>query len=137
MLYIKTITFALLIGTYIFLIVFIVKFIKDDFSYVNLKGCVCMPFKKINVSETIEQKRSNDDEFKTLWDSSKMEYAIIGQLISLRKQKKISQGELAIKMKSSQQAISRIEKKEIHPSLKSICNMADSLGYELKLVPKE
>ena len=95
-----------------------------------------MPFKKINVSETIEQKRSND-EFKTLWDSSKMEYAIIGQLISLRKQKNISQGELALKMKSSQQAISRIENKEINPSLKVVCNMADSLGYELRLVPKE
>ena len=96
-----------------------------------------MPFKKINVSETIEQKRSSDEEFKTLWDSSKMEYAIIGQLISLRKQKNISQGELAIKMKSSQQAISRIENKEINPSLKVVCNMADSLGYELRLVPKE
>lgn len=96
-----------------------------------------MPFKKINVSEAIEQKRSSDDEFKTLWDSSKMEYAIIGQLISLRKQKNISQGELAVKMKSSQQAVSRIENKEINPSLKVVCNMADSLGYELRLVPKE
>lgn len=96
-----------------------------------------MPFKKINVSETIEQKRSSDDEFKTLWDSSKMEYAIIGQLISLRKKKNISQGELALKMKSSQQAVSRIENKEINPSLKVVCNMADSLGYELRLVPKE
>ena len=96
-----------------------------------------MPFKKINVSKTIEQKRSSDDEFKTLWDSSKMEYAIIGQLISLRKQKKISHGELAIKTKSSQQAVSRIEQKEINPSLKVVCNMADSLGYEPRLVPKE
>lgn len=96
-----------------------------------------MPFKKINISEIIEQKRSSDDEFKALWDSSKMEYAIIGQLISLRKQKNISQGELAMKMKSSQQAISRIENKEINPSLKVVCNMADSLGYELRLVPKE
>lgn len=96
-----------------------------------------MPFKKINVSETIEQKCSSDEKFKTLWDSSKMEYAIIGQLIPLRKQKNISQGELAIKMKSSQQAISRIENNEINPSLKVVCNMADSLGYELRLVPKE
>lgn len=96
-----------------------------------------MPFKEINVENTVNMKRKSDKEFRELWDSSQMEYSIIGQLVSLRKQKKISQVELAVKMKSSQQAVSRIEKKEIHPSLKAICSMADSLGYELKLVPKE
>lgn len=96
-----------------------------------------MPFKAINVKETIEQNRRTDKEFKEAWDASQMEYALIGQLVSLRKQKNISQGELASKMKSSQQAVSRIENKEINPSLKVICNMADSLGYELRLVPKE
>lgn len=96
-----------------------------------------MPFKAINVKETIEQNRRTDKEFKEAWDASQMEYALIGQLVSLRKQKNISQGELASKMKSSQQAVSRIENKEINPSLKVVCNMADSLGYELRLVPKE
>lgn len=96
-----------------------------------------MPFKAINVKETIEQNRRTDNEFKEAWDASQMEYALIGQLVSLRKQKNISQGELASKMKSSQQAVSRIENKEINPSLKVVCNMADSLGYELRLVPKE
>lgn len=96
-----------------------------------------MSFKAINVKETIEQNRRTDKEFKEAWDTSKMEYALIGQLISLRKQKNISQGELASKMRSSQQAVSRIENKEINPSLKVICSMADSLGYELRLVPKE
>lgn len=96
-----------------------------------------MPFKAINVKETIEQNRRTDKEFKEAWAASQMEYALIGQLVSLRKQKNISQGELASKMKSSQQAVSRIENKEINPSLKVVCNMADSLGYELRLVPKE
>lgn len=96
-----------------------------------------MPFKAINVKETIEKNRRTDKEFKEAWDASQMEYALIGQLVSLRKQKNISQGELASKMKSSQQAVSRIENKEINPSLKVVCNMADSLGYELRLVPKE
>lgn len=96
-----------------------------------------MPFKAINVKETIEQNRRTDKEFKEAWDASQMEYALIGQLVSLRKQKNISQGELASKIKSSQQAISRIENKEINPSLKVVCNMADSLGYELRLVPKK
>ena len=40
-------------------------------------------------------------------------------------------------MNSSQQAVSRIESREINPSLRAVCSMANSLGYELRLVPKE
>ncbi len=101
-----------------------------------MKGCVSMPFKEINVKSTIEKQRKEDKEFKEAWDSSQMEYALIGQLIAIRKQQELSQGDLASKMDKSQQAISRIENRDVSPSLKMICNMADSLGYELKLVPK-
>ena len=96
-----------------------------------------MPFKEINISEIIKQECEQDPEFKKAWESSRMEHVILGQLISLRKQQKLSQGQLASKMNSSQQAISRVENKEVKPSLRMVCNMADSLGYELKLVPKK
>lgn len=95
-----------------------------------------MSFKKINVSEIINEKCEHDKEFKEAWNASKMEYALIGQLTELRKAQSISQKELAERTKKSQQAISRIEKNEVNPSLKIICQIADSLGYELKLLPK-
>jgi len=95
-----------------------------------------MGFKKINVGEIIAENCKNDKEFKEAWDASKMEYALIGQLIELRKSQSLSQKELAERTKKTQQAISRIEKKEINPSLKIVCQIADSLGYELKLIPK-
>lgn len=95
-----------------------------------------MPFKEINVKAAIEQQREKDSDFKEAWDSSQMEYALIGQLIAIRKEKELSQGDLAVKLDKSQQAISRIENRSVNPSLKMICSMADSLGYELKLVPK-
>lgn len=101
-----------------------------------MKGCVCMPFQKINVNAAIEQQRKKDDNFKEAWDSSQMEYALIGQLVAIRKKKELSQGDLAVKLDKTQQAISRIENRTVSPSLKMICSMADSLGYELKLVPK-
>ena len=101
-----------------------------------MKGCVCMPFKEINVKSAIEQQREKDSDFKEAWDSSKMEYALIGQLIAIRKAQELSQGDLAEKLDKSQQAISRIENRDVSPSLKTICSIADSLGYELKLVPK-
>lgn len=39
-----------------------------------VKGCVCMPFKEINVKSAIEQQREKDNEFKEAWDLSQKEY---------------------------------------------------------------
>jgi len=41
-----------------------------------------------------------------------------------------------LKINTTQQAISRVENMSINTSLKTICGIADSLGYEIKLVPK-
>lgn len=96
-----------------------------------------MPFKEIKISEIIKQNCDSDEEFKRQWEESEREYAIIGQLTALREKQKLSQKELAERMNSSQQAVSRIESREINPSLRAVCSMANSLGYELRLVPKE
>lgn len=39
-----------------------------------VKGCVCMPFKEINVKSAIEQQREKDIEFKEAWDLIQKEY---------------------------------------------------------------
>ena len=57
-------------------------------------------------------------------------------MISLRKAKKVTQSELAQMTGSKQQVISRIEKKENSPSLRSYCNMLSALGYELQIVKR-
>lgn len=101
-----------------------------------MKGRVFMPFKEINVRSVIDEQCKQDKEFKDAWDASQMEYALIGQLIAIRKKKELSQGDLAVKIDKTQQAISRIENRSVNPSLKMICSIADSLGYELKLIPK-
>ena len=51
----------------------------------------------------------------------------------MRKAKKVTQSELAQMTGSKQQVISRIEKKENSPSLRSYCNMLSALGYELQI----
>ncbi len=96
-----------------------------------------MPFKEINVNDIIEKQKKDDPEFEKAWTESRMEYDIIGQIIKLRKQQELSQKELAEKIQKSQQAVSRVENKEVSPSLKLICSIVDSLGYELKIVPKK
>lgn len=93
-----------------------------------------MSFVNENINQVIETKREADADFKKAWDDSREEYRLIGEMISLRRQKKMTQGELAELVGSRQQVISRIEKKENSPSLRSFCNILSALGYELRIV---
>lgn len=94
-----------------------------------------MPFVQIDVSKEIK-KQMQKPEFKKAWDENHAEYELIGEMISLRKQKKISQSELAMLTGNKQQVISRIERKENNPSLKIFTRILDVLGYELQIVKK-
>ena len=95
-----------------------------------------MPFVEVDVKQKIEHLRETDPDFKDAWDSSRMEYNILGELIRLRKEKNLSQADIAAKSGYKQQAISRIEKKEHSPTLRTICAYADSLDVDIKLVPR-
>ena len=95
-----------------------------------------MPFAKIEVGQIIEEKRNSDPEFKELWDNSRTEYRVLGELVRLRKQRGISQVELAEKSGYKQQVISRIEKKESSPTLKTLCSLADALEVDIVFVPR-
>lgn len=95
-----------------------------------------MPFVEVDINKVINKKRENDPVFKKVWDDSREEYRLIGEMISLRKMEKVTQEELAELTGSKQQVISRIEKKENSPSLKSFCNILGALGYELQIVKR-
>ena len=95
-----------------------------------------MPFKAIKVDEEIE-KRMQQPKFQKAWKENHAEHKLIGEMISLRKQKKITQRELALLTGNKQQVISRIERKESNTSLKLFANILDVLGYELRIVKKE
>lgn len=96
-----------------------------------------MPFVEINVEEQIEKNRLESDSFRKAWDDSREEYKLIGEMISLRKQEKITQSKLAELTGNKQQVISRIEKKQNMPSLRIFCNILNALGYELQIVKKK
>ncbi len=95
-----------------------------------------MPFKKIDVNKEIEKKKVSSDSFDKLWTDSREEYRLIGEMIQLRKQQHMSQTELANKIGSKQQIISRIEKKESIPTLHFFCKLLNALGYKLKIEKK-
>jgi len=96
-----------------------------------------MPFEKINVNQTITDKLSADPELKLLWGESRTEYRLLGDLVKLRKEKGMSQVELAELTGNKQQVISRIENRDNSPTLKTFCGILDVLGYDVLLVPKE
>lgn len=62
------------------------------------------------------------------------EKEIIDAICNIRKEKHISQRELAELTGNKQQAISRLEKKEHSPSLKLALGLLHALGYDLQLV---
>ena len=95
-----------------------------------------MPFKKVDVDELISKRKSADPEFKELWEGSLTEYRLLGNMVKLRKEKGVSQVELAAMTGNKQQVISRIENRENSPTLKTLCGILDMLGYEIQFVPK-
>ena len=96
-----------------------------------------MPFKELDVKAFIQETLDADEELKEIWDSSRMEYAVLGELVKIRKEKGLSQAELAERTGNKQQVISRIEKKENSPTLKTICAILNSLDYEIQLIPRQ
>ena len=96
-----------------------------------------MPFERVDVSALINDKLDTDPELKEMWDNSRMEYAVLGNLIKIRKEKGLSQTELAVRSGNMQQVISRIENKENSPTLKTICSILNALDYEIQFVPRQ
>lgn len=96
-----------------------------------------MPFVKVDIDDVIEWKRKNNPEFQEAWDGSREEYKLIGEMVQLRKSEKMTQSQLAEITGNKQQVISRIEKRENSPSLRTFCNILNAMGYELKIVKRK
>jgi ribosome-binding protein aMBF1 (putative translation factor) len=96
-----------------------------------------MPFERVSVGQIIDETLDADPVLKQMWDDSRTEYFVLGELVKLRKAKGLSQVELAEKSGNRQQVISRIENMENSPTLKTLCGLLDVLGYDIRFVPRE
>lgn len=95
-----------------------------------------MPFVEVNIKETIAKEKQANSRFAKAWDESRSEYQLISEMVRLRKENKLTQGALAEMTGNKQQVISRIEKRESSPTLKTFCNLLNFMGYELKIVKR-
>lgn len=92
-----------------------------------------MPFKQIDIKEKIKEKAVRESEFAEAWEDSRNEYQLLHEITRIRKEQSLTQKQLAEISGSTQQEISRLEKREHSPALRTLCKVVNSLGYELVL----
>ena len=72
-----------------------------------------------------------DPEFKRVWEESEPEYLLSCAMIEKRLAQKISQRQLAKKVKTTQAVISRIESMNANPSLSLLKRIAAALDSKI------
>ena len=85
-----------------------------------------------NFRETLNEQLKNP-EFKKEWDALEPEYQIIKAMLDTRKEKAMTQKQLADITGIPQADISRLENGNANPSLKTLQRLADGMGMKLKL----
>ncbi len=86
----------------------------------------------ITLSE-FKKKLLKDREAKRLYGETEMEYQVISEVIRKRLEKKLSQGQLANKIGTTQSAISRLESGNSNPSINFLSKVAKALDGELQI----
>ena len=74
-----------------------------------------------------------DPEFKKEWDALEPEFQVIRAMIDARRQKQLTQKELAELTGIAQADISRMENGNANPSLQTLKRLAAGLGMALKV----
>lgn len=79
------------------------------------------------------EKQLEDPEFRKEWESLEPEYAIMQALIDARNEAGITQTELSRRTGIAQTDISKLERGNGNPSLKTLKRLAEGLGMTLEL----
>ena len=91
-------------------------------------------FKKLAYSFKDDLKKDlKDKKFKEVFCQEKIKLDIANEIIKLRKKKKISQKELAKKIKTTQAVISRIENGQVFPSTNIIQRICNELNVQARI----
>jgi len=97
---------------------------------------IYMPFIKVDTKADIENRVRENPEFAKAYAVVKKEYDLISEAVSERKELSLTQGDIAELTGLKQQVISRIERVEHTPTLRSFLKYLDGIGLELKLEKK-
>jgi DNA-binding XRE family transcriptional regulator len=96
-----------------------------------------MPFKKIDTQKIVDEKKQSDPLFAEAYDEVKQEYELIRKVVNVRKERNLTQQELAEKVGVKQQVISRLEREKHIPTLTGFIKILNGLDLELSVVEKQ
>ena len=91
-----------------------------------------MAFNKVDIKSAVKEQRK-DKEFDLEYNKIKQEYKLIEKFVEIRKEKNITQKELADITGVSQQAISRLELEKHIPKMDTFIKILDGLNLELTI----
>jgi predicted transcriptional regulator len=87
--------------------------------------------------KSLKEECLKDQVFKNAYDALEAEFKVIEEFIKARKHAKVSQIELAKRLKSQQPAIARLEKGGYaNASISNLNKVANALGYSLHVTLK-
>lgn len=83
--------------------------------------------------KTHDKIMMKDPVFRKAWEKTRVEYEVARALISARIKNKMTQTQLAKRMKTRQSVISRVENAQTKPTLSFMQRLADALGGKLRV----
>lgn len=83
--------------------------------------------------KTHDKIMMKDPVFRKAWEKTRVEYEVARALISARIKNKMTQTQLAKRMKTKQSVISRVENAQTKPTLSFMQRLADALGGKLRV----
>ena len=89
--------------------------------------------KKMIRADDLIKKWMKDPKFRAAYDALEPEYALAGALIEARSKAKLSQKELARRMKTTQPVIARMESGRQPPSTATLLKVAKATGTRLQI----
>ena len=83
--------------------------------------------------DSLKKQLMEDAEFAEEYERLRPRYEVISQIIEARKEKNMTQEELAKRIGTQKSNISRLESGNYNPSLDFLIKVAKGLGKELKI----
>ena len=83
--------------------------------------------------DSIKKDLMMDDEFRDEYKKLQPRYEIISKIVKARKEKKMTQSDLAKKVGTQKSNISRLESGNYNPSLDFLIKVANCLGKDLRI----
>ncbi len=84
----------------------------------------------------IKEKLLESDEVRQEYDALEFRYKVVKKIAELRKNDKITQEELAIRLKTTKSVVSRIESGNQNVSVDMVQKIVNALGKEVDIVIK-